>query len=431
MSPVSHPLARRALASRPAVAALGFCLAGCGAQAVGVGLPLFPGQESEDGCVARQALVAHMDEPTPLGFSALDVLAELGGNASSALDWLEPEPSNEYELAYGPERGRSSIVLDVRAGEGQIVHRWREPLPSAEEDTDCGPGVLEVPVEVTLASGGRALEESFDAVLSASVPYRGRLSTRLAPGALRGGLALGRLESLDPERSFSLAALTLEAELWRGGSRGALGAEVQSAHARPSEALRPAPAAPAQPGPLALWPSGRECGGAGVALPSDAAVFGFSARDVLDRLRQTGPRQLTWNDGSTTPVRLTPMPPEAELCQELGSSLSFEVVLRAESVDGSLVVDLPVSVDVVDAGGRIGDIAIESRGPSLPHPVAELAREQRSIVRVGDYDAVLIDLHWSLGADRDSGELSLRGVDAAAPDTDGSYPSTALSSARW
>jgi hypothetical protein len=380
--------------------------------------------------MARFAWVEHVDEPTPLGFSALDVLARLGGRTSSSLDWLEPEPSEEYELEYGPEQGRSSLVVDVRAGDGQIMNRWREPLLNAPEDTECGPGVLDIPVEVTLSSAGSALEESFDAVLSASVPYRGHLSKRIEPRRLRGGLTLGRLVSLDPERSFSLGALTFEAELWSGGSRGVLGAELYSLYTNPSEDLRPAPAAPSQPGPLALWPSGRACGGAQVALPSDARVLGFSALDVLERIRQAGPRQLTWHDGSVTPVRLVPLEPDVELCQELGESLSFEVVLRAESVDGRLGVDLPVNVDVVDAGGDIGDIAIQSRGPALPHPVAELARERSSIVRLGDYTEVLIDMRWSLGADRDSGELSLRGVDARA-DAEGNYPSTAISSARW
>jgi hypothetical protein len=404
---------------------------GCGPSAFDLGLPMFPGPVSEDGCVSSVSWVEHVDEPTPLGFSALDVLARLGGEGSFPLDWIEPEPSEEYELAYGPEQGRSSLVLDIRPGEGQILHRWREPLLDAPEDTECGPPVIEVPVEVTLTSGGNALNETFEAVLSASVPYRAHLSKRLRPRAVSGAFAVGRLDSLDPERRFALSELTIEAELWPGGSRGTLGAELYSDYAKPSEELRAAPVQPSQPGPFAVWPSARECGGAKVALPSDARVLGFSVLDVLERLRQAGPRQLTWNDGSVTPVRLTPAEPERELCQELGESLSFEVLLHAESMDGGLGVDLPVNVDVVDAGGNIGEIAIESSGPRLPHPVAELARERRSVVRVGDYAAVLIDMRWSLGAGQDSGELTLRGVDGATPDAEGNYSSTALSSARW
>jgi len=423
--------ARGAAARLAGARSLALCLvAGCGSQNLDLMPPLYPGVDSEDGCVARVAWVQHVDEPTELGFSAVEVLGQLAGNRHSALDWLEPEASAEYELEYGPEQGRSSLDLDVHAADGPIRLGWREPLASAP-DAECGPGWLEIPVEVTLASGGSALTESFSATLSAIAPHRGQLSTRLRPGALRGGLAFGRVLSLDPERRFTVSALTLDVELWPGGSRGSLGVELESQLANPPEGLLLPASPPSAPGPLAIWPSARECGGGAIALPNDARVLGFSVQDVLDRLRQGGPRQLTWPDGAVTPVRLVPEPAEPELCQVRGSSLSFEGVLRAESMDGNLRVDLPVSIDASDAGGSIGAIEVETRGPLRPHPVAELSQDQRPIVRVGDYDAVLIDLRWSLGAAGDSGELSLRGLDAVSPDAEGNYPSTALSSARW
>jgi hypothetical protein len=42
-----------------------------------------------------------------------------------------------------------------------------------------------------------------------------------------------------------------------------------------------------------------------------------------------------------------------------------------------------------------------------------------------------VGLEWTHDGASDSGELSLRGVDARAPDVNGAYPSTALASARW
>lgn len=384
-----------------------------------------------DGCAPAVARIEAIDDPTSLGFAAIDALARLDGPRSSPLVWLEPESNPEYLLTLGPEEGPSTLDIDVRAGDGPILHRFRTPLLTAPADTTCDEGALEIPISVTLESAAQGLSESFDAVLEARTPYRGHIEKRLEPGALRGSLGLTRVSSLDPARTFWLGPLRFEADLWEGGSRGALSVEIGARHAKASTELRLPPEPPEQPGSIAVWPSAAACEEGGNALPSSAKVLGFSVDDVLAELRGSGPRRATWSDGSETPLELELAADAPEPCQQVGESLSFGAVLRARS-EGGVDVRSPVRVDAFDAGGRIGAIRIESAEPDAPSAVASGSGRSAANNTVSEgYTAVLVGVEWTHEGASDSGSLSLRGVDARSPDAEGTYPSTALANARW
>jgi hypothetical protein len=94
-------------------------------------------------------------------------------------------------------------------------------------------------------------------------------------------------------------------------------------------------------------------------------------------------------------------------------------------------VRLPVRVEALDAGGSIGAISIESAQPEVPYAVSEEANGAGAGFAADDYRAVLVSLEWTHAGARDTGTLSLRGVDAALPDPSGSYPSSPISSGRW
>jgi hypothetical protein len=351
-------------------------IAGCGASLPPGDVVVFPlAPPSEDGCTPALDRIASVDEATPLGFTALDVVTRLSGPRSSTLDWLEAAPSEEYILEYGPEHGRSTIELDVRLANGPILHRYRTPLLGTAEETECDAGALEIPVEVTLRSAGQALDERFEATLEARVPYRARLTQSFAPNSLAGGLELDRISSLDPARTFELGALTLDAVLWPGGSMGSLGARVDARHATLSKELRPPPDPAEQPRNIAAWPSGRDCPGEARALPIDAPVLGFSAADVLERLARGGPRPLIRPDGASTPVNVElAQVVDTELCQAVTGNLSFDVRLRAKSEDGSLDEVLQVRVEALDDGGNVGEINLVSDDPNAP-PLAQPAAQ--------------------------------------------------------
>lgn len=422
LSPWTRPHAPIALAA---------CL-GCGASSAPVapGLLWLP-SSAADACVQTFAPVAHWDEPTALGFSAVEVLGRLEGARSSPLDWAEPMPNDEYVLEYGPERGSSGIELDVRARDGRLLLGQSTPRLDAPEDTTCPAGALQIPVEITLRSSGLALDERIDTVLEASVPYQGHLRHTLSARALGGGLSFYQVSSLDPERAFWIGSLGIEALLWEGGSLGSLNVELGGGYTRAAEQLRPPPAPAEQPAALATWPSAHACGGSSRYLPSDARVLGFSVLDVLERLAAPATRSLTWSDGSVVPIALELEAPEPFSCQEVGETLRFGAVLRARSDDEGLDVRLPVQVEAESSGrGDLGAIAVESSEPETPHPISTSAAE-RSHLHLSGYRALLVTLDWTRQGDRDSGSLALRGVDSAAPGADGNYASSTLTNGRW
>jgi hypothetical protein len=404
---------------------------GCGAGTpqLAESLYLLP-DANGDGCAAAVTRIEAIDEPTPLGFTAIDALMRLDGPRSSPLVWLEPAPNPEYLLTLGPESGLSTLAIDVRAQDGPILHRFRTPLLTAPEDTACDTGALEIPISITLESAAQGLSESFDATLEARTPYRGRIEKRFEPGSLRGSLGLASVASLDPARSFWLGALRFEAEVWEGGSLGALSVELGVRHAKAAATPGLPPEPPEQPGSIATWPSAAACEGGGSALPSSAKVLGFSVDDVLAELRGGGPRRATWADGSETPLEVALAAEGSEPCQTVGESLSFGALLHTRTAGGLDVRSL-VQVDALDAGGRVGAIRIESAEPDAPSPLASGSSQDGRNTGSEGYTAVLVGVEWMHDGARDTGSLSLRGVDARSPDASGAYPSTALASAHW
>ena len=57
---------------------------------------------SDDGCGPAQTRIEHLDEPTALGFSAVEVLNRVAGSRSVPLYWLEPVSNQEMSLLPGP-----------------------------------------------------------------------------------------------------------------------------------------------------------------------------------------------------------------------------------------------------------------------------------------------------------------------------------------
>jgi hypothetical protein len=386
---------------------------------------------TDDICVPTVEQVEHVDQPTALGFSAIDVLNRLAGQHTAPLLWIDPKSSSEYELAYGPERGTSKVVVHVRAAEGMILHRYKTPVLGAPEGTDCGPGALEIPVEVTLKSSAGALDDTFSAALSAQVPYRARLSKTFEPGALEGGLTFSELQSFDRERSFWLARLSLDMLLWEGGSSGSLSGQLGAAYVKESKQLRPPPLPATDPGELALWPSAEVCEGPFLSLPSDAKVMGFSARDVLNALEGDRPRELTWSDGSVTELSLTYLDVGDHVCQAIEDGLELDVEVQARTRDGRIDTRLPVRVTAMVEAGSIGEIIISRGGPGEPPLTPRPESGPHGAVEPGADHAVLVDIEMTQKGSADSGSISVREVDRPTPDGDGSYPSTLITTGHW
>lgn len=365
---------------------------------------------ADDMCEPVAEQVEHIDQPTPLGFSAIDVLNRLAGQHAAPLVWIEPGSNPEYGLAYGPERGTSSVMMQVRAADGVILYRYRTPALGAPEGTECDPGALEIPVEVTLKSSAGALDETFSAALSAQVPYRGRISKTFEPGALEGGLSFSKLDSFDRERSFWLARLSLDVLLWEGGSSGSLSGQLGAAYVKESKQVRPPPLPATDPGELALWPSAEACEGPFLYLPSNAKVMGFSALDVLNALDGDRPRELTWSDGSVTELSLTYFDVDDHVCQAIEDGLSLDAEVHARTRDGRIDTRLPVRVTALEEAGGIGEISISHGGPDEPE---------------------LVDIEMTQRGAGDSGSISVRGVERPTPAGNGNAPSALITTGHW
>jgi hypothetical protein len=380
--------------------------------------------------VSEVTRLDHLDEASPLGFSAVELLAHASGESSSPLIWLAPESGAEYRLEYGPEHDVSMVHLQIAAAEGDVLYRSETPVPGAAEDVQCAPSVLDVPVQVTLQSGAQALKESFVARLLASTPYRASFSHSFAPGSLGGGL-LTDVSSLDPERRISAGPLLLDVTVWQGGSAGTLRAALQSDYAQPSKELRPALAPPSEPQSLAVWPSAEPCPDPARQLPSNARVLGFSVEDVQRSFAAAAPRKVVWASGDTTELRLELEAPPNELCQATDDELAFDAILHARTLDDRLDTELPVHVSVASDAGSIGEVSIRSSEPSdatagSPAAARPAPPHLKGIDRKG-YEAVRVDVEATFQAGSSEGTLTLLGVETGAEDAAG----TELESARW
>jgi hypothetical protein len=394
---------------------------------------LYPSLPAPDGdmCSSVVERVQHPAEPTALGFSAAEVLARLAGQTASPLVWLEPPPNDEYILAFGPERGSSTLSSSVSAADGDILYRYWQPLPGAPPDTECEPDRLEVPVQVSVQSGAQALDETFYTVLEASVPYRASFSKTFAPGALAGGLAFAKLSSLDPERTFWLGGLTLDAVLWPGGSYGSLTAQLGAMHAKASKRMRPPPRGAGAPKPLALWPSNTACEAPFRHLPSAARLMGFSALDVLAAMDAGAEQELEWSDGSVTQLELELVEPPSHICQASEDSLQFEAEVVARTRDGRIDTRLSVLIRAAPERGSIGEIWVRQNGPAEPSAGSDIGSPGRPEDDRHAYSSVLVDIEAVYHGSRRSGSISLSGVDRQAPSAPGTQTSALIATGRW
>jgi hypothetical protein len=419
-------------------------------------VPIWP--VSSEPCTPVFERIEHLDEPSALGFSAVELLARVAGDSVSPLVWLPPEPGSAYLLAYGPESGRSSLRLRVVAAPGEVYYRHELLSEYAPEGTECADGVLQVPVSVSIQSNAQALDETFPAWLEASAVYRAQFSHSFAPGSASGGFVFSDLTSLDPDRTFSAAALSLQVVLWEGGSQGSLSTEIRSRYTpQASLAAREAWPIPSEDSVnLALWPSAEVCDvPASSRLPSDAKVLGFSVSDVIEALATEGTRELTWSTGNSTSLQLDFVSPARELCQVVGDSLVFDTTVRVRTADGRLSAEVPVQINASNEGGTIGEVTVQSaeNAPRVP-AIASLAnfrtvsspsvskKSGSSKAGRGSQGAteakaqaqadVRVDLDASFRAGLSAGTLTLSGADPATAVGDlDSAPVRELASGRW
>lgn len=314
-----------------------------------------------------------LDAATPFGASALELVSNIAPTSDSPLFWVAYDDIADVSFTPGP--GETSITLGIepRAGETATLTTAQPRF----ENTQCPDDMLRVPVHVTLRSADGALDTGSDSVLLFTSATTAELLAGFATDALGGSFAFDRLG--DPAERYIATGIRLEAQLWVGGSRGALYPNIEQAPPTPPPspggALQgvpgptpPPPAsAPVTPTPgfisapivperwreIAVWPRLEACAGDGrgsaYAYAADERVIGTSLSEIVDAVNAQGPFTVSLGDQTASllfeaevPAGLScaaPMPFSTELASR---SLTFDVraALRSEDAGDSALADL-------------------------------------------------------------------------------------------
>ena len=240
------------------------------------------GGEEPTECTERVTVLASIDEVSPLGFSAADMLALAVGQHASGARWGHDEASSA-SVEFTPAAGDTAVTVDLRYSGGEV--RFIEADELLLYDFACNDR-LEVDIELDLATADGALAERIVAPQQARNPEVVTLSQRIAGGELAGTLDF--TVTHPPDAATELAVrLGISPGNLSGGVAVAFGEGVGSWLYD-----------------LAAWPALAPCSPNLAAVPLDLALADFTALDVLAHVESFGPVPLTWDDGTTTELTL-------------------------------------------------------------------------------------------------------------------------------
>ncbi|HKO93223.1 MAG TPA: hypothetical protein VJU61_18835 [Polyangiaceae bacterium] len=325
-----------------------------GPDVIDPGVPLPPAEP----CDPEEASLA-LDAPTAFGGSALELLARLEPGAPSPLFWVPR--SAEPATTFSPGPGEASLTFEIAArtnsGATATQTLWQPQFTGAA----CRDDNLRVPVQVRLSTSDGALDEQFDGVLDFTSASTAHLDAELVPDALTGSFAFSAIGA--PGETWHAERLTVSADFWPGGSRGALFPSFtverdSSATATPP----PTSAAPSTPNAgdgiltpttptgwssVAVWPRREACDseGRGVAAAYAASdhIIGRSLADVVSEQNARSAIELT-SARALTPVSFTLEAPTGLQCvRASGRSMTFDVRATLRAASGDAATTTPAS----------------------------------------------------------------------------------------
>lgn len=364
-----------------------------------------------------------VDERSELGFSAADILAFAAGEHREVVRW-----NPLRDAAYGPEHGQGSIQVSVTAA-GDV--RYVGPPNIASEGSDgagdgllggaeidiahggCS-GYLEIPVQLTLKTGGGALDEHMQATLRARSELAAELFAHPKPDMLGGALTVE--ETAD---GFRLGQLDLSIQFTPFGMSGTLSGVLERRLG--SGVTSGVTAAATGDRPLAEWGLGA-CFRRGYPLGLADAVAGVRPQDLLDALAAIETSQVTWKpDGETSAVTVAFAPAADGACfslpeYEAGLEVSVAGRLSLRSADGRLDADWPGAFVVQVGEGGVPDHATfvldEQPFQQDASPAALATRYGFVMVSVEGFDFLRADIGVSVTLGKQarlSGSLMLFG----------------------
>lgn len=171
------------------------------------------------GCKVTSTLALRVDEASPLGFSAADLLAALGAEQSSSLAWAKGGTSALHVTPGVPVAVRFLTREYEVTSDGEGI----ETLESTVGPEECG-DVVEVDLPLGFATEDGQFNESWESTLTSGDGTSAFLSRELDLAAIRGSYTL---TEVDPTE-FDAVHVFLNAELSAGAVHGEIYGQAES-----------------------------------------------------------------------------------------------------------------------------------------------------------------------------------------------------------
>ena len=322
------------------------------------------GVETGDSC-DEAARPLELDEVTPIGVSAAELLAWVGGTHTETLAWQDSVAS------FGPEHGRSEVTIEVELLGARFIDRSTKQSSGGEGlalaeigwigGDPCADSIA-LDVRLHLSTAGGALDETVDTTLQARardyVTGLVTLPTDMLTGSFEAQVSV-------PTGSVARGAprLQLDLGLSKYGDRGQLQllSEFVSSDGQA--------AGQGSGGIIARFPAGDTCQ-SGIGVAANQSVRGLSVASVLERLNGSSPARL---DGSSATLDLAFESSAATVCVALDGPESGPTRIEVpgkvrlhssdQRIDGSI--DVTISGDASDgvlqrSGANANDFLLDA-----------------------------------------------------------------------
>lgn len=342
------------------------------------------GETNDSACVGTPTALASLDEVSPLGFAAADVLGFAAGEHQSPLFWREQGSDSMVEV--GPESGESTLSVTISHEGGEIRYVDYEPAEGEggfAEGFDCA-DQLEIDVMVEIGSGGGALAESIPVTLTAAHPLLAHFTAAIEPEDIAGSMSV---TSTDPQ--FDVGAIDFDVGVSSYGLSGSITGMVTA---------EMGDTAVAGFVDYAVFPSATQsCGSDQLALPLDADVLGFTGADALALINRAWLFELTWQGSEPVELTMSAAHDGESVCASLvpgqANRLVFGATITLATGDGVVDAAFPVVVTAeANEQGELGQVHVYKDNAGLLGDAADFAVDFGEFgVDVSGYDLAGID----------------------------------------
>ncbi len=375
----------------------------------------FDGEANGSSCVDTPTVLSSVDEVSPLGFAAADVLSFAVGEHESPLFWRAHTSEDMVEV--GPENGESTLSVSVTHDGGEIRFIDSEPADGEGglegEFSNC-PDRIEIDVMAQIGSGSGALAESLPVTLTATHELLAHFSAAIEPEDMAGSMTV---TSLDPQ--FDVGPIDFDVGISSYGLSGSITGMITA---------EMGDTAVAGFVDYAVFPSEeQQCTSSELALPLDADLLGFSAADALALVNRAWIFEWAWQGSEPVELSLSAAHDGEAVCASLvpgtANRLAFGATITLTTGDGVVTAAFPVVVTVeANEEGELGQVHVWNDNAYLLGDVAEFAESFGEFgVDVSGYDLAGIEFNGAF-VDNDapgSADGSLTVLGGINPDCSG------------